>query len=331
MVLLKGTVSKKMAIAERISFKSADEVTTIHGYCWKPEGKPKAVVHICHGMVEYIERYAALAECLCEQGYVVYGADTLGHGKSVVNRNCFGYFGERNGNWKLLSDIVSMQGLAKRSYPGIPYFILGHSFGSLMVREYVERFPDSVDGVILMGTMYHRNAEAWMGKLVCNLIAAIKKEGYRYRSTFVNDMAIGRLDKYFKKEDLRNSWLSRDREEVAQYNAKSECNFIFTVGAYRDMMTALLEVNDRRNLERLHSGMPVLLMAGDQDPVGNFGKGPRHLYDIYKELGLDCRIRIYKNDRHELLHELDREKVYKDILKWLNYYVDKDRPQMKEK
>ena len=86
-----------MAMVEEISFKSADEVTMIHGYCWKPEGKPKAVIHMCHGMVEYIERYEDLAEHLCEQGYVVYGADTLGHGKSVVNKNCFGYFGEHNG------------------------------------------------------------------------------------------------------------------------------------------------------------------------------------------------------------------------------------------
>lgn len=328
---MKGTVKQDMAVVEALSFKSADEVTTIYGYCWKPEGKPKAVVHICHGMVEYIERYQELAEQLCRQGYVVYGADTLGHGKSVVNKNCFGHFGDSNGNWKLLSDMVLLQGLAKRAYPGLPYFILGHSFGSLMVREYVERFPDSVDGMILMGTMHHSNMEAQLGKTICNIIAATKKEGYRYRSTFVNDMAIGRLDKHFRKEDLRNSWLSKDREEVALYNAKPECNFIFTVGAYRDMMTAILEVNDRKNLERLHAGMPVLLMAGDQDPVGHFAKGPRHLYKVYKELGLDCRIRIYKNDRHELLHEVDREKVYKDILKWLNYYVDKDKPRMKEK
>lgn len=312
-----------MTSVEKLTFKSADEVTTIHGYCWKPEGRPKAIVHMCHGMVEYIERYEELAERLCAQGYVVFGADTLGHGKSVVNKNCFGYFGEHNGNWKLLSDMVILQGLAKRAYPGLPYFILGHSFGSLMVREFVERFPDSVDGMILMGTMYHSNGTAMMGKLLCKGIAMVKKEGYRYRSTFLNDLAIGRLDKYFKEEDLRNSWLSRDRNEVNQYNAKPECNFIFTVGAYRDMMLALLEANNKKNLERLNKEMPILLMAGDKDPVGNFGRGPKRLYKTYKALGLECRIRIYKDNRHELLHDSDRKQVYKDLLKWLNYYVDK--------
>ena len=160
---------------EELNFKSADEVTTIHALCWKPEEKPKAVVHICHGMVEYIERYERLAEFLCEHGYVVYGADLLGHGQSVVNKNCYGYFGKNNGNWKLLSDIVILQGLAKRAYPGLPYYILGHSFGSLLVREFVERFPDSVDGVILLGTMYKTNFEARLGKLICDFLAAVKK------------------------------------------------------------------------------------------------------------------------------------------------------------
>lgn len=312
-----------MTSVEELTFRSADEVTTIHGYCWKPEGRPKAIVHICHGMVEYIERYEELAEQLCNQGYVVFGADTLGHGKSVVNKNCFGYFGEHNGNWKLLSDMVILQGLAKRAYPGLPYYMLGHSFGSLMVREFVERFPDSVDGMILMGALHRSNGTAMMGKLMCKGIAMVKKEGYRYRSTFLNDLAIGGMDKYFREEDLRNSWLSRDRNEVNQYNSKPECNFIFTVGAYRDMMLAFLEANSKKNLERLNKEMPILLMAGDKDPVGNFGRGPKRLYKIYKALGLECRIRIYKDNRHELIHDSDRKQVYKDLIKWLNYYVDK--------
>lgn len=139
----------------------------------------------------------------------------------------------------------------------------------------------------------------------------------------MNDLAIGGLDKYFKEENLRNSWLSRDRNEVNLYNAKPECNFIFTVGAYRDMMTAILEANNRKNLERLNVEMPILILAGDKDPVGNFGRGPKRLYKVYKSLGLECRLRLYRNSRHELLHDLDREKVYKDLLKWLNYNVDK--------
>lgn len=313
----------KMAIVEELSFKSADEVTTIHGYCWRPEGKPKAVVHICHGMVEYIERYEELAEQLCRKGYVVFGADMLGHGRSVVNKNCFGYFGEHNGNWRLLSDMVILQGLAKREYPGLPYYMLGHSFGSLLVREFVERFPDSVDGIILLGTMCQSNLLVLTGKILCNLIAAMHKEGYRYRSTFLNDLVIGRMDHYFKEDNVRNSWLSRDRQEVNLYNSKPECNFIFSVGAYRDMMVGLLECNNKKNLERIPSGMPVLLMSGEQDPVGEFGKGPKKLYRIYKALGLDCRLRCYKNNRHEILHDSDRETVFKDLLKWLNYYVEK--------
>ena len=213
--------------------------------------------------------------------------------------------------------------MAKRAYPGLPYYILGHSFGSLLVREFVERFPDSVDGVILLGTMYKTNFEARLGKLICDFLAAVKKDGYRYRSTFMNDLAIGSYDKHFKDENLRNSWLSRDKQEVQLYNATPECNFIFTVGAYRDMMTGLLEANNKKNLARLRRDVPILLMCGDQDPVGNFGKSPKHLYNVYKSMGLDCRLRIYKDSRHELLNDLEKEKVCRDIVKWLDHYVDK--------
>ncbi|MBQ8147526.1 MAG: alpha/beta hydrolase [Lachnospiraceae bacterium] len=310
-----------MALVEELSFKSADEVTTIHGYCWKPEGRPKAIVHICHGMVEYIERYNELAEFLCEKGYVVYGADTLGHGKSVVNKNCFGYFGEHNGNWKLLSDMVLLQGMAKRNYPGIPYYMIGHSFGSLMVREFVERFPDSVNGMVLLGTMYKNNLTALAGKLLCMGVATVKKEGYRYRSSLVNDIAVGGYDKRFEDENLRNSWLTSKREVVNEYNSIPECNFMFTVGAYRDMTTAMLESNSKKNLERIGKEMPILIMAGGQDPVGDFGKEPKRLYKKYKSLDLDCRIRIYKESRHELVNDVDKEQVFKDLLKWLDYYT----------
>lgn len=313
-----------MAVRQELSFQSADEVTTIHGYCWRPEeGKPKAVVHICHGMVEFIEHYDALANYLCEHGYVVYGADTLGHGKSVVNKKCFGYFGDKNGNWKLLSDMVILQGLAKRDYPGLPYYILGHSFGSLMVREFVERFPDSVDGMILVGVVNHSRIVAGAGKVLCEMIAHTHKDGYRYRSTFMNDLAIGNYDKHFKEENLRNSWLSKNRDNITFYNSLPECNFIFTVGAYRDMMTAFLEANRPQHIERLNREMPILLLAGSDDPAGGFGKAPKHLYKVYKSLGMDCRLRIYKESRHEILQDVDKQKVCHDIRKWLDYYTDK--------
>lgn len=310
-----------MAIRSELSFQSADEVTTIQGYCWKPDGRPKGIVHICHGMVEYIERYDAFANELCEHGYVVYGADMLGHGRSVVNKKCFGYFGDSNGNWKLISDIVILQGLAKREYPGIPYYILGHSFGSLLVREFVERFPDMVDGMILVGVVDHNSLVAGIGKLSCEIIAHTHKDGYRYRSTFINDMTVGGFDKNFRDENLRNSWLSKDRENIANYNSKPECNFIFTVGAYRDMMNAFLEANKKKNLERLNKDMPILILAGTDDPAGDFGRAPKHLYRVYKDQEMDCRMRLYKGNRHEVLLDVDKQKVYMDIIKWLNYYT----------
>lgn len=315
-----------MAIRKDISFQSADEVTTIHGYSWQPDTEqPKAVVQICHGMVEFIDRYEPLAEALCNQGYVVYGADTLGHGKSVLNTKCYGYFGDRNGNWKLLSDMVTLHDLARRDYPGIPYYILGHSFGSLMVRQFVQRFPDFADGMILVGIVNPSIVLSETARIICEITAHIQKDGYRYRSTFINDMAIGGYDKHFKDENLRNSWISKDRDNIMYYNGRPECNFIFTVGAYRDMMTAFTEVNKQKNLERMDREMPVLIMSGTDDAAGNFGRAPKHLYRIYKHRGMDCRLRMYKGCRHEILNDFDKEKAMHDIIKWLNYYTEKKR------
>ena len=312
-----------MAIRKELTFQSADEVTTIHGYVWEPErGQAKAVIQLCHGMVEFIDRYEPLANALCEQGYVVYGADTLGHGKSVLNTKCYGYFGDKNGNWKLLSDMVTLHDLARRDYPGIPYYIVGHSFGSLMVREFVQRFPDFADGMILIGIVNPNIAVSEMGRILCEIVAHVQKDGYRYRSTLINDMAIGSYDKPFKDENLRNSWISKDRENIMYYNGRPECNFIFTVGAYRVMMTAFSEVNKQKNLDRMRREMPVLLMAGTDDAAGDFGKAPKALYQVYKNRGMDCRLRMYKGCRHEILNDIKKEQVIHDMIKWLDYYTE---------
>ncbi len=309
---------------EKISFRSSDEVTTIQGYVWKPAGKPKGIVQLTHGMVEYILRYDELATKLSEAGYVVFGTDLLGHGRSVVNKNVYGYFGERNGNWKLISDMVALRDLARRTYPGIPYYLFGHSFGSLLVREFVQRFPDNIDGCIIMGTMYKSAATAAAGLAACESVAKTHKDGYRYRSTFLNDLAFGGYDKHFREDNLRNAWLNRDLNEVQIYNNQPECNFIFTVGAYRDMMVGLREVVQGKNLDRMNPAMPILLMSGAEDPVGDFGKAPKKLYHIYKKRGFDVRLRLYDGARHELIHELNKEQVVRDLIKWLDHYSQGD-------
>lgn len=307
---------------ESFTYLSSDEVTTIHGVCWRPEGSPLAVIHLCHGMIECIERYNEFAKYLCKQGFAVYGTDLLGHGKSVVNGRCYGHFGEKNGNWNLISDQVILQEIAKRQYPGKSYYMIGHSFGSIIVRQYMERFPDGVDGVILMGSMRYATVWAKLVRMICHMKAAINKDGYRYRSTFIHQLVTGRMENAFPNEGMRNCWLSSIPEEVQIYNERVDCDFIFTLGAYRDLLTGLIESGSMKNIAKIRQDMPILLLSGKQDPISAYGKQVKKIYHIYKKAGLDCRMRLYPDSRHEIIHDVEREQVFVDVVYWLKHTLE---------
>lgn len=300
------------------TFKSTDSNINIYATKWIPDGEVKAVLQITHGMTEMIERYDPFAKFLNEKGILVVGADMLGHGRTGANNNeDYGYFADYAGNWKLVSDIFRLKVIVKRDYPNVPYFLLGHSFGSLLTREYLNRYKDDIDGAIILGAMNKTNFEARTGKLLSRFFGLIHGS-MRYKSDFINDLALGNFNKPFKDENLRNAWLTRDSDIVTWYNHQPECTFIFSVGAYRDMFDGILEVNKPQNIERINKNLPILLMSGDNDPVGDMGKGVKKLYNTYKAAGLNVRIKLYHEYRHEILNEIGNEQVFNDIYRWLN-------------
>lgn len=297
-------------------YASKDERTQIHAIEWVPEGKVKAVLQMCHGMVEYIDRYHDFAEYLCANGYYVVGHDHLGHGKSISSSDKLGFFHETNGNEYVIGDIHELRIRTEQKYPHVPYFIMGHSMGSFLVRQYIGFYGAGIAGAIIMGTGDQPNVILHMGKAVCRLEAML--HGWKHRSHLVDGMAVGAYNKRFEKETDGSNWLSRNPENVKNYRNDLLCGYMFTVNAYYHMFSGMLKMNMQEKAGRIPKGLSVVFVAGKEDPVGNFGKGVKAVYKRYKENGIqDVKIRLYEEDRHEILQELDREQVFQDLFMWL--------------
>lgn len=297
-------------------YLSADEKTQIHAIEWIPEEQTKAVVQLCHGMAEYIERYDDFAEFLSLNGYYVVGHDHLGHGKSISGSDKLGFFHEKNGNEYVVADIHNLRMQTEQKYPNLPYFILGHSMGSFLVRQYIGVYGAGLAGAIVMGTGHQPTPVLQAGRLVCRVQALF--HGWHFRSQLVDGMAAGGYEKHFAGETDGSNWLSRNPENVKKYKNDPMCGFMFTVNAYYHMFTGMIRMNQQEKAGRISKKLPILLIAGQEDPVGNCGKSVKIVYKKYKQCGMqDVKLKLYENDRHEILNELDRGQVFVDICKWL--------------
>lgn len=310
-----------MSKKEEYQFDSADGVSKIHCVKWLPDRQPIAVLQLVHGMVEYIERYAAFAEFLNEKGFVVVGHDHIAHGGSVSDPEEWGIVHVKHPSDVMSEDIFTHYKKVKEEYPELPYFILGHSMGSYMTRKCLcekARQMEDLDGAIIMGTGTETAMTINAGLSLVNLISLFRSD--KYRSTFVRDMTYGAP---YKRYDctgatLDNSWLTKDQEIVKKYYSDPKCTFVFSVGAYRGLIESTKYDNNMDNIAKMKKDLPILFASGADDPVGNMGKGVQEACDKFKAVGMeDVSIKLYETDRHEILNELDREQVYQDMYDWM--------------
>ena len=297
-------------------YPSKDGRTKIHAIEWIPKGEVTAVLQICHGMVEYIDRYDEFARFLNENGYYVVGHDHLGHGQSVVSEDKLGFFHESKGNACVIGDIHYLRKFTQKKYPDVPYFMLGHSMGSFLLRQYIGLYGNGLAGAIVMGTGSKSDFILAVGKLVCRISAFVK--GWEYRSNLVNSMAFGGFNKKFAHETTGSNWLSRNPVNAQNYAKDPLCNFVFTVNAYYQMFCGIQAVNRQERNEEVPKTLPIFFVAGREDPVGNFGKSVENIYKNYKSCGIqDVSIKLYEKDRHEILNEVDRRIGFEDLLRWM--------------
>ena len=304
-------------------FTSADGRTPIHVRKWSPDEQPKAVVQLIHGMVEFVGRYSAFASYLTDHGYVVVGHDQLGHGESAMTPDDYGYFGEY-GNEALIADIHTLRKRTEAEYPGLPYYMLGHSMGSFLLRQYltekekyVASYSEGLAGAIIMGTGQQKAIALQSGIVLSAIIKGIR--GHRHRSRLINSMVFSSYNKKFKPARTAFDWLTKNTEVVDWYCDEEWCSFIFTVSAYNEMFKGILKSIDKNRTKTISPNLAMLFVSGADDPVGDFGEGVRKAYMQYiSNTKCIVDIKLYLDDRHEILSETDRDVVYADILTWLD-------------
>ena len=230
--------------AENFQYLSKDGKTNIHAMEWAPEGKCRAVLQIAHGMIEFIARYDRFGTYLAGQGICVVGNDHLGHGASVATQEDYGYFAEKDGNLCVIGDMQALREKTQEKYPGIPYFILGHSMGSFLVRQYIEMYGAGLAGALIMGTGVQTEGTLLFAKSLAHLIGSTR--GWRYRSSMLNNLALGSYNKKFEPARTRNDWLTKDEKIVDAYNANPWNNFKFTTNAYYNLFLGLEYAQDMK-------------------------------------------------------------------------------------
>ena len=302
-------------VKREITFPSVREGETLHAVIYEPtECRAKAILQISHGMIDHIGRYETLAAALTSRGFIVAGNDHLGHGESVRSDSEFGFFADRDGYSLVIDDLHGMNVKLSEAYPELPIVLMGHSMGSFLARLYAVRYGDTIDGLIIHGTG-GKNPAIPFGKLVVDALKLFR--GKMHRSKFVKSLAEGGYNKTFDKSEGEGAWLTRDGAMVADRPADKRTNFIFTVSGYRDLFEMLDRCNRKIWYEAFPDDLKTLVISGEEDPVGNFGKGVREVYDGLKSAGADVSLKLYEGARHELFNETNREEVFRDISEFI--------------
>lgn len=298
-------------------FQSSTGRTSIHALKCVPDGKPRAVVQIAHGIAEHIDRYRPFMEFLADNGFVAAGNDHLGHGKSIRVPKEQGFFAEKDGWWRVVDDMDKLHGIMSKEYPELPYVLFGHSMGSFLTRTYLIKHPDRYDAVILSGTGHQSPALVLGGNAAASVMA--KLNGAIGDGAKLDSLAFGTYLSKIENPRTKFDWLSRDTEQVDKYIADPLCGFVGKIGLYRDMMQGIKFITSEKNIAQMNKEKPVYFMSGDSDPVGDYGKGVERAYKAFCNAGLhDVFMRLYPGGRHEMLNETNKEQVYQDILNWLN-------------
>ncbi|WP_294773322.1 alpha/beta fold hydrolase [uncultured Eubacterium sp.] len=294
---------------------STDSKNNLNVIIWETEKEPIGVLQIVHGMAEYIDRYDNFAKYMTEHGFNVIGHDHLGHGHSVSDERDYGFFAEENGDKIIIEDMHSVTQYARENWEELPNFILGHSMGSFCLRQYLTKYSNDVFGAIIMGTGWIPSAAALLGKTIAT--NTCKSKGSHTVNPLLIKLTLEPYNKPFAPARTNCDWLSRDEKQVDLYVNDKLCGFDFTAGAYKDFFTILEKIAKNRQLIGMRKSLPILITSGSVDPVGG-KKACEKLNTQYKRCGIDdVTLKLWENDRHEILNELDKSDVYDYIYNWL--------------
>lgn len=304
-----------MSVKTTASFLSSDGVHNVHVDIWRPEGDPWLLLQLSHGMCEYAGRYDGFARWMAGHGILVCANDHLGHGHTAEPTGDFGFFAEKNGRELVLADLKKVNDSLRAAHPTLPLVLLGHSMGSFFARWFAECHSGALEGLVLSGTG-GPSATISAGKRLAGLLRFVC--GPRSTPALLGNLSFGRYNKRIDDPSSPNAWLTRDGAVVAAYDADPFCTFPFTASAYCDLLWTHRHVNRPAWANSLPKDLPILLFSGEEDPVGDYGKGVKKAADLLLAAGMnDVTCRLYPGGRHEMLNEINREEVYADLLGWL--------------
>lgn len=290
-------------IKQELIFEGSDKMPcTLHGVIWLPDNKEvKKILQISHGMTEHIGRYEKLAEVLTEVGAAVAGFDLRGHGKNEGDKTCVS-FGA--GGWNCaLEDIHIFYELLRKEFPETKHYMLGFSLGSFLLREYLTKYAaDQIDGAVIMGT---GDQPAFVLSILISLIKGeIKKAGWDQTTSLVQKLSFGTYNNKFKPNRTSSDWLCADEVQLDQYIADELCRKDISSGLFADLLGSMKRTGAKKACANWRKDLPVLVLSGSDDPVGNMGKGVQTFYKQLKANGLQqVRIELFSGARHDLLHE----------------------------
>lgn len=300
---------------EEFTYLSADGTTTVHAYIWAPTKEPpRAIVQLSHGMCEYTLRYDEWARRFANAGIVFCGNDHLGHGRTAPTKADLGYTAPRGGADHIVEDLHQMTLLVRERYPDLPLILYGHSMGSFAARLYLARYGEALTGALISGTAGTGQPTGLALKLT-HMIA--KAKGARHRSKLLTSLAFGAYNNRFAKENDPNAWLTREGTVRESYAKDPFCHYVFTAAGYDTLFTLLHTVSKKEWPTLVPKHLPILLFAGDMDPVGAYGKGVTEIYNKLKAVGCNVTLKLYENGRHEMHNELNRDAVFADLLEFI--------------
>lgn len=288
-------------------------------HSWIPRNEIRKVVHISHGMAEHSPRYDAFAQFLNNYGIAVYAHDFRGHGQSIQEKCPVGHLADKNGFERVTEDLFEIIQFTKKTHVDVPYILLAHSFGSFVAQNFIARYGNTLDALILSGTTANQAGLGALTKGIAIFFSLFK--GIRNQSKFLTKIAFGSYNKKIKNPTSKNAWLSSDKKSVSAYDADSLCGFPCTYGFYRDLGYGFGIINKAENLSSIPKTLPIFLFSGSEDPVSNYAKNVKWLFDKYKALGIQASLKIYEGARHECINEIEeisKNIVYKDILSFIN-------------
>ena len=289
---------------------------------WSGDEPPKGILQLNHGMQEYIDRYDEFARIAVTHRWRVVGMDFIGHGDSVETDDQLAFTGVKlaGGRNPFLEDVHTLRVQTQRDWPGLPYFMLGHSMGSFVLRAYLREHGQGLQGAIISGTSAMGKPLIWFGKSLLGTLDLFYPP--THRSTLFESMSVGAYETAFRRPGEKATgfeWLSRDPVEVGKYIEDYRCGMVFTMAANHLLMDVVSKANAGSTYASTHKDLPILIVSGKSDPVGAMAVGVRKVADSYRRAGItDLTVNLYPEARHELFHETNRIEVYTDILTWMD-------------